>query len=230
MEASWHGDTQQSSRCWRQHTFLILTSLVREPSRWLAFFSIHLMRLLTPPSESDEALLFSQPVIWRSTNPPLGAVGRASFIDTSPAAAFLRMALLALSLSIPALPPLPPLGGRSRLFGGGVDFPIPPRPFTAMSIFTSPSRSALRIPPRPRRFAAGPRGAFRGLWLRAPMAAAGMFGEALSGGSDVDTAMVVGGVQFLPVPEWGCRGGRWLRSVGCLLASGKLFVQRGWFK
>ena len=57
-----------------------------------------------------------------------------------------------------------------------------------------------------------------------------MLGEALGGGSDVDTAVVVGGVQFLPVPVWGGRGGWWVRSVGCLLASGKLFVKRGWFK
>jgi hypothetical protein len=173
VEASWHGDTQQSSECWRQHTFLIFTSLVREPSRWLAFFSIHLIRLLTPPSASDEALLFSQPVILRSTNPPLGAVVRVSFMGTSLDAACLRIALLAFALRIPARPPLPPLDVESRALGGGVDFPILPLPLTAMSIFTSPSRSPLRMPP-PRRLAAGPRGAFRGLSLRADMAAAGM--------------------------------------------------------
>ena len=204
MEASWHGDTQQSWRCWLKHTFFILTSLVREPSRWLAFFSIHLIRLLTPPSASDEALLFSHPVMLRSTSPPFGAVGRASFIDTSPAAAFLRMALRACSLRIPALPPRPPLDVVSRLFGGGVALPILPRPFTEMSMVTSPSRSPLRIPPRPRRFAAGPRGAFRGLWVRVAIGPSGILNEPLSGGSGVDTAVVVGGVQFLSVGVWGC--------------------------
>ncbi len=173
VEASWHGDTQQSSECWRQHTFLILTSLVREPSRWLAFFSNHFIRLLTPPSAFDEALLFSQPVILRSTNPALGAVVRVPFMDTSLAAACLMMALLAFALRIPALPLRPPRDVESRALGGGVAFPILPLPLTAISIFTSPSRSPLRIPP-PRRPAAGPRGAFRGLWLRADMVAAGM--------------------------------------------------------
>ena len=173
MEASWHGDTQQSSKRWRQHTFLILTSLVREPRRWLAFFSIHLIRLLTPPSASEEALLFSQPVIWRSTRPARGAAVLTSFIGTSLDAADRRIALLALALSIPARPPLPPLDVESLELGGGVDFPILPLPLTATSMLTSPSRSPLRAPP-PRRLAAGPRGGLRGLWPRAVMAAAGM--------------------------------------------------------
>lgn len=55
--------------------------------------------------------------------------------------------------------------------------------------------------------------------------------ELLSGGSDMDTAVVVGGVA---VPSSACVGlSRWVvgakyqQGVGCLLASGKLFVKRG---
>ena len=164
------------TRYWRQHTFLIFTSLVLDPSLWLAFFSIHLMSELTPPSASEEALLFSHPVTLSSTSPPLDALGRGSFIDTSPEAACLRIALRALPLS--ALPLALALDNREvrSLLGpaGGVDFPILPLPLTAVPMVRSPSRSVREPPGPPRRLAEGPRGAWRGLWLRGAMVAAGI--------------------------------------------------------
>ena len=189
MTASGQTDMRQSAGRWRRHTFLIFTGLVLDPSRVLAFYSIHLISELTPPSASDEALLFSHPVTFNSTNPPLGALARDPFMVTSPEAACRNIALLAFPLRmLGLLLPLDVRDVRSSLLelGGGVGFPILPRPLIAMSIFRSPSRSG-RAPPLsclapPLRFAAGPRGALRGLCVRAAMVAAGTYTRYLSNG------------------------------------------------
>lgn len=130
------------------------------------------MSELTPPSASPEALLFSQPVTLSSTKGPLGVVDLASRMATSPAAAWRKIAFRAVPLMMPALPS--PLVVRAEepllLLADGVALAIRPAPFTTPMV-RSPSLSALTPPLL---LAAGPRGAFRGLWLRAAAVGAGI--------------------------------------------------------